>query len=400
VSEVAIGEICELINGRAFKPSDWSATGLPIVRIQNLNSGDAPFNRYAGKVRDRFLIDSGALLFSWSGTPGTSFGAFFWQRGPAILNQHIFHVLPRNGIDKNYLRYALNGRIERIIAQAHGGVGLQHITKDKLEATTIPIPPLSEQRRVAGILDKADAIRRKRNESITLTEKLLRSAFLEMFGDPVTNPKGWKIAALEELVDERRGISYGIVQRGSDAQDGVPVVRISNLASNRFDGSHVVRASAAISDSYRRTVLRGDEIVVSIRGTVGRVAVVPPDARGWNVSREVAVIPLLNHVSRPLVHRALLSEGVQRFILGNVKGVAQSGINLSDLRQAPIPLPPIAKVERFDQFVRTVSDVERRLTVASTDGDMLFDSLVSRAFSDKLRMALDAHLPRPGGLRA
>ena len=72
---IALGSLCELVNGRAFKPTDWSEEGLPIVRIQNLNNPKAPFNRFNGELRPRFLIDSGALLFAWSGTPGTSFGA-------------------------------------------------------------------------------------------------------------------------------------------------------------------------------------------------------------------------------------------------------------------------------------------------------------------------------------
>src|ERR1035438_7846700 len=88
-----IGSLCELINGRAFKPTDWSDTGLPIIRIQNLNNPRAKFNRFKVEVRSRFLVDTGALLFAWSGTPGTSFGAHIWSGEKAVLNQHIFNVL-------------------------------------------------------------------------------------------------------------------------------------------------------------------------------------------------------------------------------------------------------------------------------------------------------------------
>jgi Type I restriction modification DNA specificity domain len=91
-TDTTIGAVCHLVNGRAFKPSDWGETGLPIVRIQNLNRPDAKFNYYAGEVRDRFLIEAGDLLFAWSGTPGTSFGAHIWNGPKAILNQHIFNV--------------------------------------------------------------------------------------------------------------------------------------------------------------------------------------------------------------------------------------------------------------------------------------------------------------------
>ena len=139
-SKVLIGDAVELINGRAFKPTDWTPTGLPIIRIQNLNDTKAPYNYFYGAYDKKNYIKSGELLFSWSGTPGTSFGAFIWNRGPGLLNQHIFRVLPKKDYDLNFLRFALNAQLDEIISKAHGGVGLQHITKSELEKIAIPYP--------------------------------------------------------------------------------------------------------------------------------------------------------------------------------------------------------------------------------------------------------------------
>jgi type I restriction enzyme S subunit len=151
-----IGSLCELINGRAFKPTDWGQTGLPIVRIQNLNNAEAKFNYFDGNdVRSRFLIDSGALLFAWSGTPGTSFGAHIWNGGPAILNQHIFNVVfDEDQIDKEFFKLAINQKLDELIDKAHGGVGLRHVTKGRFEETEISLPPISEQRRVVAKLSQ------------------------------------------------------------------------------------------------------------------------------------------------------------------------------------------------------------------------------------------------------
>ena len=142
-SWLRIGEAMRLINGRAFKPSEWSTSGLPIVRIQNLNNPDAPFNYCDFEVEEKVLIRNEDFLISWSGTPGTSFGAFIWNRGSAVLNQHIFRAeLIGSAYDKRFLRLAINGRLDEMIAKAHGGVGLQHITKGKLELLVLPVPPL------------------------------------------------------------------------------------------------------------------------------------------------------------------------------------------------------------------------------------------------------------------
>ena len=91
-----IGDSMRLINGRAFKPTEWKDSGLPIIRIQNLNDPNSEFNYFAGQVDDRHLVQSGTLLFAWSGTKGTSFGARIWTGATGVLNQHIFKVVPNH----------------------------------------------------------------------------------------------------------------------------------------------------------------------------------------------------------------------------------------------------------------------------------------------------------------
>jgi type I restriction enzyme S subunit len=155
-----IGDQLELFNGMAFKPTDWAKSGLRIVRIQNLNNTAAPFNYCVPEIaRVRSLIDNGSFLISWSGTPGTSFGAFIWDRGSAVLNQHIFRCdFKTDAFDPQFLRLAINGRLDEMIEKAHGGVGLQHITKGKLEAMLIALPPLAEQRRIVAKVDELMAL--------------------------------------------------------------------------------------------------------------------------------------------------------------------------------------------------------------------------------------------------
>ena len=170
-SLVPLGAAVVLINGRAFKPIEWSEKGLPIVRIQNLNNPLAPFNRFDGDVKEKFLIVDGDLLISWSGTPGTSFGAHIWSGGPAVLNQHIFKSKLVNDVfDKQFLKIAINARLLELIEQAHGGVGLQHITKPKLEAVAITLPPRAEQRRIVARVDELMAIYDRLEKARTVRE--------------------------------------------------------------------------------------------------------------------------------------------------------------------------------------------------------------------------------------
>ena len=151
---VRVRNCTELFNGRAFKPSDWTVMGLPIVRIQNLNDEKAPFNYYDKSIDEDVHLYGGELLFAWSGTPGTSFGAHIWRDQEAVLNQHIFKLLfDENALFKPYYMYALNQRVGSLIKAAHGSAGLQHVTRGVFESTLIPLPPFAEQIRIVEKLN-------------------------------------------------------------------------------------------------------------------------------------------------------------------------------------------------------------------------------------------------------
>ncbi len=156
---VRLGQTMEMYNGRAFKASEWSTSGIPIVRIQNLNDPTSPTNFFSGQLDDRHAIDTGTFLISWSGTPGTSFGAFIWNRGPAALNQHINKcVFFGNHLSTEFMRLAVNGQMKNFIQNAQGGVGLKHVTKGVLSNALIALPPLEEQHRIVQKVDELMAL--------------------------------------------------------------------------------------------------------------------------------------------------------------------------------------------------------------------------------------------------
>ena len=182
---VEIGDICNLVNGRAFKPSDWAdadSGGLPIVRIQNLNSERSNFNHYTGEVQARYIVDEGELLFSWSGSRGTSFGAHIWNGGKAILNQHIFKVEFEEKIAKKaYLYNALNRAVAEVEQNLHGGVGLVHITKGNLERIRIPLPPMASQEAIIAEIQEERAVVSANRELASKMEQRIQDAIVQVW---------------------------------------------------------------------------------------------------------------------------------------------------------------------------------------------------------------------------
>lgn len=177
-----IGELVHLYNGRAFKPSDWTDSGLPIVRIQNLNSPDSPYNCYDGVVDEAYLLKGGELLYAWSGTPGTSFGAHIWKGEKAVLNQHIFKVLfDEKYLNKLYFLYQLNLSVSSLFDQTHGGVGLKHITKGTLENQLVPLPNMELQNSFAQKVLAIDSEMDRLKCSLLQTKTLLESRMSEYF---------------------------------------------------------------------------------------------------------------------------------------------------------------------------------------------------------------------------
>lgn len=216
---VSIGELCEFINGNGFRPPDWKPSGLPIIRIQNLN-GSQNFNYFDDVPKDKWIVEPGDLLFAWAGVKGVSFGPTIWPGPRGVLNQHIFRVVPKNGIDRYWLYLALEVVTRRIEANAHGfKTSLVHVRRDNITDQIVDLPPIREQRRIAKILrtwdeaieSMADLISIREQQHLALTHQLVfgcrRLGNFERSGGKVRCrwfdvPSDWQVAPIRKLANE------------------------------------------------------------------------------------------------------------------------------------------------------------------------------------------------------
>ncbi|MBR0679420.1 restriction endonuclease subunit S [Roseomonas eburnea] len=166
----------------------------------------------------------------------------------------------------------------------------------------------------------------------------------------------WPSVPLSELVDPQRGISYGIVQPGSPVPDGVPIVRVSDVRNGRIEVRSPLRVSADIERAYGRTRLRGGELLITIVGTVGETAIVPPDMAGWNVARAIAVLPVKPEVGPYWVQLGLRSSAAASMIQSRLNTTVQATLNLRDLSRLPIVLPPRHERQAISSILGALDD--------------------------------------------
>jgi type I restriction enzyme S subunit len=204
--EIGLGDIATFYNGYPFKPTEWSTSGKEIIRIQNLTKGSSQTNYFEGKLSNKYSVTKGDILISWSG----SLGIYEWEKEDAWLNQHLFKVVfDKEEVDKSFFKYLISNSLEKLETQVHGAT-MKHITKKNFDAFPVNLPPLPQQQKIANILDAADALRQNDKALIAKYDKLTQALFLDMFGDPVSNPKRWEIKLVEDVaLNEKHSIKAG-----------------------------------------------------------------------------------------------------------------------------------------------------------------------------------------------
>lgn len=397
-----IGELCSLINGRAFKPQEWSNNGLPIIRIQNLNNRKAPFNHFSGALDERHLIKKKDLLFAWSGTPGTSFGAHIWHGDDAALNQHIFKIdFNTAAVERNFLRYAINQKLDELIGAAQGGVGLRHVTKGTFEETSISIPPHAEQARIAkaldGLLAQVDILKARLDALPALIKRFRQSVLTAAVSGELTeeipkkNESGSSQGTPLSVVVE--DIRYGTAQKCAYGGGPTGVLRIPNISGSGIDLSDLKSSSFSHAELEKLSLNAGDIVLIRSNGSVdlvGKSAVVTEREEGLLFAGYLIRIRLKRDIAEPAYINYWLKSPEARTAIEN-KARSTSGvnnINSQEILSLELMIPNLAEqrkiVKRADQLFAFADQLETRLADARQRVDALTQSILAKAFRGEL----------------
>lgn len=287
------------------------------------------------------------------------------------------YIVPKDEVDLQYLKYAL---IAMDLGSLYKGAAIPHIYFKEYGKFFVDLPDLETQKHISASLDtiqKAIDLKRKQLQDL---DELVKSKFQEMFGDPVENEKGWDVKKLEEIVAEGCSISYGIVQPGDGVDDGVPVVRPVDMVNTFVFRDGLKQTTKEISNSYKRTILKGDEILLCVRGTTGMVALASERLKDCNVTRGITPIECSESINRWFVYYQFLTEGTQHYIAERTQGIALKQINMKDVREIPFIVPPIEQQKVFAEFARKADAANAIIKQEISDLEELMDSKMDEYF--------------------
>jgi type I restriction enzyme S subunit len=336
-----IGNAMRLINGRAFKLEDWKDFGLPIIRIQNLNDPETRFNYFAGPVEDKHRIEAGDLLFAWSGTTGTSFGARVWNGPAGVLNQHIFKVIPdQTKLTPAFAFLALRKVQESIEKHAHGfKASFVHVKKSDLIGVSLPAPKTkTEQDAIAETLSDAEAHLESIERLIATKRKIKQGAMQELLTGRKRLPGfngDWALKRLSDVTD---------TDPQSLGGDTRPDFAFNYIALEDVDlgtlASYSEQLFQTAPSRARRRLRKYDILVSTVRPNLKSHLLFLNKGANWVCSTGFCVVRSREGVTDPAyVYFQMFGDYVARQIEALLTGSNYPAINSRDVRALQIPLP-------------------------------------------------------------
>ena len=347
-----LGDVATYINGYAFKPTDWGTEGLPIIRIQDLTGNSYQANYFSGEVDNRFRVHSGDILISWS----ASLGVFEWHGGDAVLNQHIFKVVfDKIEVDKRFFIHQLKMLLERFASEAHGAT-MKHLTRPVFNSLPFYAPPLMRQQKIASVLERVSNLITFKKQQLAKLDQLAKSRFIEMFGDPVTNPKGWQIKKIKEVVAQQKnalkaGPFGSALKKEFYCQQGYKI----------YGQEQVINGDANFGDYYisqekynelKSCAVQAKDVLISLVGTYGKTLVIPDDFQPGIINPRLIKITFDHSVIDIAYFQAYFSsEPLAAHLDAQTHGCTMGVLNLGIISNLPIQVPPIELQNEFAAFI-------------------------------------------------
>jgi type I restriction enzyme S subunit len=378
---VSLPEVAKIIMGQSPPSSSYNTEGEGLPFFQ----GKADFGDLYPTVRmfctePNKIAQVGDILISVRAPVGPTNLAL----EKCCIGRGLAAIRSSKNIETQYLLYFLRS-YEPELAERGTGSTFDAISRRDLEAIQLPLPSLNEQKRIAAILNKANRLRRLRRYARELSDGYLGSVFLEMFGDPVSNPMGWEVESLSDL---KARFAYGTNAKCYYEPKGLPVLRIPNILGQKIDLNDLKYAVLSEKEVEKLSLISGDLLFVRTNGNpdyVGRCAVFDLDAQYLYASYLIRARLNLEKINPWFLETYLRTESGRRAMSPYIRTTAgQSNIGMEGLGQIPVPLAPLPLQEKYAQIVHRFERLRAQHREAERQAEHLLQSLLDRAFRGEL----------------
>ena len=397
MKEIQLDEVFEFVrNGASIKQADGKG-GYPISRIETIwnktidtkrlgyaDIGDDKLNDYK-----KYLMKEGDILMTHINSPKHLGKCAVYNGDPKILI-HGMNLLCMRANQQitipTYIKYFFNSKFfkAQLPKISNQSVNQASFSAGNLKKLQIPLPPLDQQKKIAAILDAADAYRQKTKALIEKYDELTQSLFLDMFGDPVTNPKGWEIYSGEELCEK---ISVGVVIKPAShyREKGVIALRSLNIKPYKIDLNEIVYFSHEAHEGVlKKSILMEDDVVIVRTGNTGTAAIIPKELDGVNCIDLIIVRVQKEKFSPVYLCYFLNSERGKQLVSGKSVGGIQKHFNVGAMKKTLVPLPSIDIQTQFAERVQAIEEQKAQAEASLAQAEDLFNSLLQRAFKGEL----------------
>ena len=338
--EKLLPEVCDIQYGYAFDSAKFSADqGIPLIRIRDVVRGFS--ETYTTEVCDQeYIVNNGDILIGMDG----EFNIARWKGGKAYLNQRVCRLLPKDEVDAMYLYYFMPKAL-KAIEDKTPFVTVKHLSAKELNKIVVPVPTINEQKAIANSLQKIDDIISLRKQQLAKLDELVKARFVELFGDPQTNPNGYEQAKLSDIATYFNGLTY---KPENVAEAGTIVLRSSNIQNSQLDFDDTVRVDCTVKEKLM--VQENDILMCSRNGSarlVGKVALIKGIKEPMTFGAFMMII-------RSRYYSYLMTYFRMDAFRHQIKTGATTTINQITgrmLDEVIIPLPPMELVEQFAAFV-------------------------------------------------
>lgn len=387
-----LGDLGTFVRGGNFSKKDFVENGFPCIHYGQIHMkfGIETFKHIssvpAGMVKPDRCAHKGDLVIAiTSEDDAGSCKCTAWMGDyDAYVGGHT--AIYRHTMQPKYVSYYfMSPFFQKDKLEYTHGFKVVEISPKDIAKITIPVPPLSEQQGIVDYLDSAfakiDAMKANAEKALGEAKALFQASLKEML-----EPKeGWEEKTLKEIVHPDCTLSYGIVQPGEHVEDGVPVVRpvdFNDKVIVRVEG--LKRTKREISEAYKRTILKGGEILLCVRGTTGTMGLASDELQGCNVTRGIVPIFFDKDVNKMFVYYQLLSPKLQKEIQKKTMGAALKQINIKDLRAIHLMFPPLSEqqsiVATLDSLKSKVDRLKANYDKISQECDALKQSILRQVF--------------------